>query len=84
MSKPAPMRLLLADDHAIVRAGYRHLLERQDQYVVVAEAGTAAGGTGRLENRLMDSLSLNRLWGKGKWDNFGFELSVGREKNDGF
>jgi two-component system invasion response regulator UvrY len=41
MSKPAPMRLLLADDHAIVRAGYRHLLERQDQYVVVAEAETA-------------------------------------------
>jgi two-component system, NarL family, invasion response regulator UvrY len=41
MSKPAPTRLLLADDHAIVRAGYRHLLERQDQYVVVAEAETA-------------------------------------------
>ena len=36
------VRLLLADDHAIVRAGYRHLLERQDEYVVVAEAGSAA------------------------------------------
>ncbi len=41
MSKSAPVRLLLADDHAIVRAGYRHLLERQDRYEVVAEAETA-------------------------------------------
>jgi two-component system invasion response regulator UvrY len=41
MSSGAPIRLLLADDHAIVRAGYRHLLERQDRYVVVAEAETA-------------------------------------------
>jgi two-component system, NarL family, invasion response regulator UvrY len=38
---PAPARLLLADDHAIVRAGYRHLLEQQDRFVVVAEAATA-------------------------------------------
>jgi DNA-binding NarL/FixJ family response regulator len=36
-----PVRLLLADDHAIVRAGYRHLLERQDRFAVVAEAATA-------------------------------------------
>jgi len=41
MNKPAPIRLLLADDHAIVRAGYRHLLERQERYEVVAEAETA-------------------------------------------
>jgi two-component system, NarL family, invasion response regulator UvrY len=40
MSQAAKVRLLLADDHAIVRAGYRHLLERQDRYVVVAEAET--------------------------------------------
>jgi two-component system invasion response regulator UvrY len=41
MSTAAAVRLLLVDDHAIVRAGYRHLLERQHRYVVVAEAGTA-------------------------------------------
>lgn len=41
MNKPAPTRLLLADDHAIVRAGYRHLLDRQERYQVVAEAETA-------------------------------------------
>jgi DNA-binding NarL/FixJ family response regulator len=33
--------MLLADDHAIVRAGYRHLLERQDRFTVVGEAATA-------------------------------------------
>jgi two-component system invasion response regulator UvrY len=41
MSRPAPVRLLLADDHAIVRAGYRYLLEKQNLYEVVAEAQTA-------------------------------------------
>jgi len=41
MSQAVNVRLLLADDHAIVRAGYRHLLEQQDRYVVVAEAETA-------------------------------------------
>jgi two-component system invasion response regulator UvrY len=41
MSQPAVVRLLLADDHAIVRAGYRHLLEQQDRLAVVAEAETA-------------------------------------------
>jgi two-component system, NarL family, invasion response regulator UvrY len=41
MNRPAPVRLLLADDHAIVRAGYRYLLEKQNLYTVVAEAATA-------------------------------------------
>ena len=40
MSGSSPVRLLLADDHAIVRAGYRHLLEQQDRFIVVAEAAT--------------------------------------------
>jgi DNA-binding NarL/FixJ family response regulator len=41
MNERAPVRLLLADDHAIVRAGYRHLLDRQESYTVIAEAQTA-------------------------------------------
>jgi len=40
MSKAQAARLLLVDDHAIVRAGYRHLLE-QERFAVVAEAATA-------------------------------------------
>jgi two-component system, NarL family, invasion response regulator UvrY len=41
MSAAASVRLLLVDDHAIVRAGYRHLLERQQRYTVIAEAQNA-------------------------------------------
>ena len=35
------MRILVADDHGIVRAGIRLLLERQPDLEVVAEARTA-------------------------------------------
>ena len=35
-------RVMLADDHAIVREGYRSLLQRQDRLHVVAEAGDGA------------------------------------------
>ena len=41
MSRTGAARLLLVDDHAIVRAGYRHLLERQDRFTVIGEAATA-------------------------------------------
>lgn len=36
------IRLMLADDHPVVRAGIRAMLEADDELVVVAEAGTAA------------------------------------------
>lgn len=36
------MRVLLVDDHAVVRAGLRHLLESCDDLEVVGEAGTAS------------------------------------------
>ena len=35
---PSPIRVLLADDHAIVRAGTRQFLERADDIEIVAEA----------------------------------------------
>lgn len=35
-----PTRLMIADDHAIVRSGLRALLERESSLVVVAEAGS--------------------------------------------
>src|SRR5580692_8144111 len=35
-------RVMLADDHEIVREGYRSLLQRQDRLQVVAEAGNGA------------------------------------------
>lgn len=40
MSEPL-IRIMLVDDHAIVRAGFRRLLEQQPQFHVVAEAADA-------------------------------------------
>jgi DNA-binding NarL/FixJ family response regulator len=37
-----PIRVLVADDHAIVRTGIRHVLESDPGFVVVAEASTGA------------------------------------------
>ncbi len=38
------IRVLIVDDHAVVRTGLRLLLEREDDMEVVAEAGTADEG----------------------------------------
>ena len=37
--RSAPMRILLVDDHSMVRSGLRLLLEEQDDFDVVGEAG---------------------------------------------
>ncbi|WP_040907885.1 response regulator, partial [Streptomyces griseoflavus] len=39
---PAPIRILLADDHALVRRGVRLILDREPDLRVVAEAGDGA------------------------------------------
>ncbi|MCB1888396.1 MAG: response regulator transcription factor [Rhodocyclaceae bacterium] len=36
------IRLMLVDDHAVVREGYRRLLERREDLCIVAEAASAA------------------------------------------
>ncbi|EMR12446.1 two-component response regulator, partial [Methylophaga lonarensis MPL] len=38
----SPIRILLVDDHAIVREGYRALLQKQARLTVVAEAADGA------------------------------------------
>ena len=40
MSAPA-IRVLVADDHAIVRTGIRHVLETEPGFTVVAEASNS-------------------------------------------
>ncbi|MER6437074.1 MULTISPECIES: response regulator transcription factor [unclassified Streptomyces] len=42
MTKTAPIRILLADDHALVRRGVRLILDREPDLEVVAEAGDGA------------------------------------------
>ena len=39
----APIRIVLADDHAVVRTGLRLLLDGEDGFEVVAEAGDVEG-----------------------------------------
>jgi two-component system response regulator NreC len=39
---PDPVKIVLADDHAVVRKGLRMLLDAEEGLEVVAEAGTAA------------------------------------------
>jgi DNA-binding NarL/FixJ family response regulator len=39
---PRPLRLLVVDDHEVVRQGLVALLDRRDRFQVVAEAGTVA------------------------------------------
>lgn len=38
----APIRVLLVDDHAVMRAGFRMILEAEDDIAVVGEAGDGA------------------------------------------
>ena len=39
-SVPSPLRILVVDDHEVVRRGLVDVLDRREQYQVVAEAGT--------------------------------------------
>lgn len=41
-------RIFLLDDHEVVRRGIRDLLEAEDDFEVVGEAGTAEEGVGRI------------------------------------
>ena len=40
-AQPSAIRVVIADDHAVVRSGLRRVLDAQDGIEVVAEAGTA-------------------------------------------
>ena len=51
--------VLLVDDHAVVREGYRRLLERDESLVVVAEAATAADALRRDEQFNPDVVVLD-------------------------
>ncbi|WP_328477281.1 response regulator transcription factor [Streptomyces sp. NBC_00377] len=56
----SPLRLLLADDHAVVRAGLRALLEGEPDLAVVGEAGTGEEAV-RLAAQLVPDVVLMDL-----------------------
>lgn len=59
MSSAAPITVILADDHQVVRAGLRVLLESDGRFVVVEEAGTVADTLQRVRERRPQVLVLD-------------------------
>lgn len=53
------LRLLLVDDHAVVRNGYRRLLESQEDLTVVGEAASAREALDRQREYLPDLIVLD-------------------------
>ncbi len=64
MTEP-PIRLLVADDHPIVRAGLRALLETEPGLVVTAEAATAEEAVTRAAEGGIDVVLMDLRFGPG-------------------
>ncbi|MFF5403768.1 response regulator [Streptomyces misionensis] len=60
-----PIRLLLADDHPVVRAGLRAVLETEPGLVVVAEAATAEDAVARAAVGDVDVVLMDLQFGGG-------------------
>ncbi|MEI5011663.1 response regulator transcription factor [Streptomyces sp. PmtA] len=60
-----PIRLLLADDHPVVRAGLRAVLETEPGLTVVAEAATAEEAVARAAQGDIDVVLMDLQFGKG-------------------
>jgi DNA-binding NarL/FixJ family response regulator len=54
-----PIRVLVADDHAVVREGIRHILTRAPGFTVVAEAGTGTEAVRQAEETHPDVAVLD-------------------------
>ncbi|MDH2389187.1 MULTISPECIES: response regulator transcription factor [Streptomyces] len=64
MSAP-PIRLLLADDHPVVRAGLRAVLDTEPDFAVVAEAATAEEAVLRSAGGGVDVVLMDLQFGAG-------------------
>ncbi|MEW1862629.1 response regulator transcription factor [Streptomyces sp. NPDC088194] len=60
-----PIHLLLADDHPVVRAGLRAVLETEPGLVVVAEAATAEEAVTRAARGDIDVVLMDLQFGRG-------------------
>src|SRR5712692_5390794 len=59
------MKILLVDDHEVVRVGLKTLLSRHAQFEVVAEAGSASEALARMAEHRPDVVVMDiRLPGK--------------------
>lgn len=58
-TSPAPARILLADDHALVRRGVRLILDQEPDLTVVAEASDGAEAVDRVRDTEVDLVILD-------------------------
>ncbi|MGV9273334.1 response regulator [Streptomyces griseosporeus] len=65
MTYATPIRLLLADDHPVVRAGLRAVLETEPGLVVIAEAATAEEAVARAAEGDIDVVLMDLQFGRG-------------------
>ncbi|MGH3264639.1 MAG: response regulator [Trebonia sp.] len=59
------IRLLIADDHPVVRAGLRAVLDTEPGFAVVAEASTAEQAVGLAERLAIDVVLMDLRFGAG-------------------
>ena len=67
-------RLVIVDDHAIIRQGLRTMLEREHELVVVAEAGTGLEAREAVREHRPDVVLLDLKLGED--DDAGLDLIV--------
>jgi len=65
MTKPTPIRLLVVDDHPMVRAGLRSLLSRLAPEIVVVEAATVDEAVSQAERSHPDVVVMDVRLGAG-------------------
>lgn len=59
MNRPSAIRILLVDDHAVVRAGYRTLLEGSPDLLVIAEADSGEAAVRRFTETAPDIVIMD-------------------------
>jgi DNA-binding NarL/FixJ family response regulator len=75
------IRILLVDDHAIVREGYRRLIEKHADIAVVGEAGDAASAYKTFKIARPDVVVVDiSMPGRGGIDSCASDQAVGHER----
>ena len=70
--QPSSIRVLLVDDHAVVREGYRALLHKHDGITVVGEAATPTRSSARMwsswTSRCRGAAGIDAIQHLRRWD----------------